>query len=580
MNRSFLRSSYEYRYWIVIFVSIIFVNAFVTIYILNEKYIYYWDFTGYWDLYSFLGEKFALSPHQAIKSIVSSIQNDEYNLFPVLFLMPFYYVFGDSRLTYVLATANLYLIPSVLILTFLSEKIVRSYRGKIDGWVFFLSFATIILFWPSWIPLLRGLPDISGIVFLGLALLIYFQKPIEEQKGNYLIALGVLLFLMTISRRWYSFWAFTFLATSFIERTVFLIRNRSFTKKNFITIVKKLAYPFFTYTILMILLIRPILIKSIESDYGYIYSAYKLPLLQSIRDFEKHLGITLISFVLIAIVLASRRKEQGRIALFATLQLILIFYLFNRIQSFGLQHYLLISANIIILLTLFIDEIYSISKKPFFRIAFLSTYTFIFLTSFSLVFIPSTETLFPLSYAFPLVRCYPLKRNDIEEIYRMVNTLENILDKNPSEFIYVLSSSKLFNSSTLSAAARKTNKNSIILKNLKPTADVDRRDGFPFAFFESKYVILADPIQYALPEKDQQVVGILAQKILNKEGIGMDYEKMPFTFNLDNGVKVYIYQRLSPATYGDVRGILNEFLLSYPDWSTKYGVIPSSVLKK
>lgn len=580
MNRPFSRSLYEYRYWVVIFISIIFVNVFVTIYILQEKYIYYWDFAGYWDRYSILGEMFAKSPHQAINSIVSSIQNDEYNLFPVIFLMPFYFIFGDSRLAYILGMGNLYLTVSILILTYLVEKIIRSYRGEIDTSVFFLSFATILLFWPSWIPLLRGLPGMLGVVFVCLTLLIYFQKPIEEQKIYFLVVIGILLFLMTITRRWYAFWVLTFFATSLLERAAFMIRNRVFSHKNLIILIKKLSYAFITYVILMFLLIRPILVRSIESNYGYIYSAYKLPLLQAIWDFGKHFGIILISFVIIAIILSSKKELQSRIALFLIIQMILIFLLFNHIASFGQQHYLLVSTNMMILLSLFIDEAYFISEKLLLRMTFSFAYTLILIVSFSLVFVPWTEKLIPSSSAFPLVRCYPLKRNDIDEIYRMVYTLEQVLENNPDEFIYVLSSSKLFNSSTLSAAARKTNRESIILRNLKPTADVDKRDGFPIAFFEAKYVIVADPIQYALPEKDQQVVGILARKILNKEGVGVNYEKMPFSFNLDYGVKLYIYQRLYPATPKDVKDTLQEFLPSYPDWSTKFESMTSSSFKK
>lgn len=74
-----------------------------------------------------------------------SIRKSDYNRFPMLLLMPFYFIFGESRLRYILAITNTFFMSCVLILTFLSEKVISVYRGKISISVFFI-FMTLLHF--------------------------------------------------------------------------------------------------------------------------------------------------------------------------------------------------------------------------------------------------------------------------------------------------------------------------------------------------------------------------------------------------------------------------------------------------
>ena len=108
----------NYRYLVTILLSVVFVNAFTVYFIKQERYIYNWDMLAYWDPYIEIGRSLLISPLGTIKSILLSVRYSDYNDLPVVPLLPFYYIFGETRLGYILAISNMYLLPSILILTY------------------------------------------------------------------------------------------------------------------------------------------------------------------------------------------------------------------------------------------------------------------------------------------------------------------------------------------------------------------------------------------------------------------------------------------------------------------------------
>ena len=75
--------------------------------------MYYWDWSAYWITYIDFSRSLVEHPIAAVRSLIDSIRTDDYNLSPVLALVPFELMFGPGRLTYILAITNLYRIHSV-----------------------------------------------------------------------------------------------------------------------------------------------------------------------------------------------------------------------------------------------------------------------------------------------------------------------------------------------------------------------------------------------------------------------------------------------------------------------------------
>jgi hypothetical protein len=99
-------------------------NVFAAYYVNQEHSVYVWDYKLYWLFYRDFGSSLVQHPMDALHSLIESIQNDDYNLLPVLPLSPFAWLFGTSRLTYILAITNVALLPSALIISLLAQRIL------------------------------------------------------------------------------------------------------------------------------------------------------------------------------------------------------------------------------------------------------------------------------------------------------------------------------------------------------------------------------------------------------------------------------------------------------------------------
>jgi hypothetical protein len=152
----------------------------------------------------------------------------------------------------------------------------------------------------------------------------------------------------------------------------------------------------------------------------------------------------------------------------------------------------------------------------------------------------------------------------MKEINNLLDSLATLV-KNNDGTIYVLSSTSRLNDEILRSACRSYTHTPAVCKNILFAHHVDKRDGFPFQFLTARYVVIADPIQYHLRPEDQRVVGILADEILNQRGIGLSFRALNYNFTLDNNVKAYIFEKITPFRRSDLDQLSRLFLTHYPD---------------
>lgn len=173
--------------------------AIATFYISSEKFFYYWDLANYSNKTSELVESFRSSPHQAIKTFVKSL-SDDYSQLPCLLLVPFIFLFGDSRIVYIVSSALVYIVPFSLVMGMLATKIIPVHSRLVFWSTTFLT----LLIPPTWISTLRGYPDIGAAVLIGLAVLIYL-KDIKLKIWWQAPLIGVLLALAILFRRHFAY---------------------------------------------------------------------------------------------------------------------------------------------------------------------------------------------------------------------------------------------------------------------------------------------------------------------------------------------------------------------------------------
>jgi len=113
---------------------------------------------------------FRESPFKAIQLIRESLAW-EYNRIFALPLIPFILIFGDSRLTFVISLALVYLLPFSLTLGVIATKVVPVHPRTV-----YWSTALLTLLIPTnWIPTLYSYHDTDGALLVALATLVYLQ---------------------------------------------------------------------------------------------------------------------------------------------------------------------------------------------------------------------------------------------------------------------------------------------------------------------------------------------------------------------------------------------------------------------
>jgi hypothetical protein len=193
---------------------------------------------------------------------------------------------------------------------------------------------------------------------------------------------------------------------------------------------------------------------------------------------------------------------------------------------------------------------------------------------FAYSLIPNFSVPRQMVFLYPTELYKPLVRDDLKEINRLLEYIERLSADKPGAAFYLLSSSALWNSSILQTAVKEKYKDPDTMPKINTTSDVDKRDGFPLQFFTSGYVIVAEPLQYHLDKKNQHIITIPVEKILKREGIGMNYKELPESFDLDKNINLHVYEREKPPDYATIRSTLNDFLAYYPDMADRYNVLP------
>lgn len=541
-------------------------NVLVYSFVINEKYIYFWDYSGYWASWINISEIFTKNPSKAMAILWDSIRYSDYNMLPVMMLIPWNILFGDSRVSYILAIANLFAIPSaILILYFIKKNVIHENNKSLILHLFI--FMIILLLPQLWIPLLRGEVGVVGIAIIACILIIYFKKPVEDQDFSSIFIIGALLCLLILMRRWYAYWTVSFFISVFVDVLIMEFLKKNYSIKSHFKSLWNVIKIGILSSLLFFFISTPYAMKMLVTDYSDIYSAYKSndTVWLAFRSFYYSFGPVWVFLSVAGIICSIFIPKLRRISLFLCLQFLTIFTLFSRVQNFGPQHYYLLVSMVLIFVTILLYYIYKFNIVFLVKGILLFSIFIVILLNFSVVFIPySVNSNMLIKNISSVEKCYPMIRNDINVIYDIYNTLYSI-SKLDNDRIYVLSSSFIFNDDILKNITLFDRSIPNINDKIFSSNHVDKRDGFPNQFITAKYVLVCSPIQYHLRTSDQRVIGILADQLLNMKLIGRSYRKMDYDFILDSNVHVFVYEKVSPIKQEDLNEIAKIFHSYYPD---------------
>ena len=546
-------------------VCILLVNILVYSYIKTENAIYYWDISAYWKNSIGLINIFNASFRDGVHSVLASL-NQDYNLLPLVPLLPFLEILGTSRTIFILSILNLYLVPFAVILAYTSISLFKI-SGVKKKVTFYTSCLFTALFFPALLaPILDGRPDAISLLSMALIFLLYTKT--NFTKYRHYVILGILICSMIVFRRYYSFWALGFFvsyaATIVLQR--WIINNKKL-DANLLEILKRPVYGLFIsgLTIIAIMLVgfRDVFLRYITEDYSDLYSAYHFGSFSNqIVLFVHNFGIIFIVPLVIALIIVFRMNKDRTLkwlSVFIVLQSVIIFLTFTRTQTFGIHHYYMLTP--IFIWSFYIIFGFTIKYKKNYIvqvgmvlliIGALSVISFTGERSYTKDSVQ--QSFFGLTKSIS-----PIKRHDIPELKSMAVYLKSIMKS--SDYVYVIASSDTFNDDIL----RNVNLPDPIDINVSGAAHVDKRDGFPNYMFDAQYLIVADPPQIHLKPGSQDVIQYPAELILNNKALNLISLRK---FVIDNGVSLTVYKKTGPYNIEFIESLRNHFKNKYPTYPT------------
>ena len=542
-------------------------NLFAVWFVNQERFIYFWDYSGYWVKYIRAGDLFLRNPPAIIKLVWESMRAD-YNYFPVIFIFPFKLLFGAGRLPYILSVVNIFAFTSAVSFFLLFKEIAQKLNKDLPLSVSFVVLFTLFSFPLFWCPILRGYLDVGCVFFMNLILLVYYKYEFNKQRFRNLAFIGLLVGLLVIFRRYFMIWAVSFYPALLLTELFLSFKGDRFEYKYFKRSLLNVLIIGVTWVAFLLIIAYPMLLKILGSNYSYAYSAYKhtTNLFHFFLLTFKQMGIFYTAFFIVGVFTSIYLVPTRKLGILFTLQFFIITLLFYRIQDFGLHHYYLWIPNMVLFIGLFAAMVlFKIPSKAG-RTVVCSVYFITLLAIFLRTFIPLQAQLLPgkTGYLSSGVECYPHTRSDIDDIKKLSDVLSGILEGG-NDKLYVLSSSGILNYSILRNAHLVLNSVQNIENHILYSHDIDKKDGFPLTFSTAKYIVVASPMQYHLAPEEHRIMSVLAESILGNTGIGTSYIKLPYEFNLEQNVKVYIYEKVRPFRKEDIESLSYFLRRYYPD---------------
>lgn len=471
----------EHKYFSLFFVGAISLISLIfgIIYVLLSKTVYFWDDATYWDIGRLLAEKpFGLT---FLKDVYSSIGTSDYNYLVAIPVAIWMKAFGITRVSYIISIIIFYLIPSEVMIYSLAKKL-----SKVPEF----AFVTTILAIPSlWYITSIGFIDIAG-VFIGLVCYyLYMTNVLDNKKYLKNILLGALLVLMMVMRRYFAFFAVSFITVSVIDSVIF--------KRN----IKEMACMLLSVVLILLVFFYPFFKNILLKDYGTLYSSYRYDLWTDLKLITRYFGTFFVLVVLVGGVQLIAKKRDLMCG-FAILQMIVCAAMFVSTQTHGQQHLLLYIPGLVMV---FIRLTNAINKKRFLIFVCLLTIFNAISPCIGRVQPNNIREIKTLAM-FPSYSVKPKKRNDINSILALKRTLDKKIPEGTK--CGVLSSSFVINSSILINVVPSLNMKEERTDNyIVGLPEVDSRDYWRLnEIYECDYILVATPAQTHLASGEQTII--------------------------------------------------------------------------
>jgi hypothetical protein len=542
-------------------------------YVGSEQTVYWWDYLMWWNLTIKLMVEMLMAPAQAVESVRRSLESSEYPLLPAIPLAAWCAAAGTTRLPFVLGITTLYGSAAAAGLAYVCRAGSKESdpAGSPGPAVAALPAVVFTLWSLPFVVAMRGFVDVGAVAISYVILGLFLAAPQGRWNVGRWAAVGALLALLFIFRRYWAFWVTSFAMVVTIDALWQAWQARSDPGRAWL---RPLAAPAVVGTAsaaTAAIVAWPMVWRALTTSYADIYSAYQMPatasllaeVARSTADLVAANGVlaTLAGVAALGMLVAGRgTRRMG--AMLAALA-ILSYLQFRRVQGPGHHHHLLWSSLLTAATALAATSL-AARLRPGRAWALVAGLVVTGGLQWAAAAVPAGA-------AIRVLMCgstaeLPLVRTDLPELGRLVATIDRVAaEMGGRPGIYCLASSAALNSNILYAYPPSLHRPFASALLVRNTANIDKRDGFPSELVTADLVVVCDPPQVHQGLENQQVVVEPARQFLAGEGFGSAFERLPVEFMLEGGVHTFLYVRTRPIEPADVAALSAALRRHYPD---------------
>ena len=521
-------------FWSVACITMIVCFIMYLVNIINTKQIYTWDQRCYYNNQLDLNERFNQSFHSGIKRIIGSTYKEDYGYFLLSFTtLPFSFS-NMTEYAFIITYAFWLILPVILIWLTNIENIIQKLNFKNEKIALIISAILLIVF-----PLLHkaaitGQPDIFGLFWIGLIVLLTFDYDFSKKDYTRWGMIILFSFLLAITRRWYIF----FMIGYYLIYGIIMVLDALIKKDKIV--VKKVIRNELTFLIVasisLVILLFPIIIKTVKANYTVSYSDWKFGGVKNELNRQEHfIGCIGLLFMLIGGIYGIANKNTRNFSVRLIGSYFLILFLFNRVQSMGYHQSLILMPEYILLFELGIIAICQIKNTIIMHIS--SFIVVIYLMTSTYGTFSENKKFFSNAY-YSNISLKPIYRDDYENIGKVVDFIkENCTEENDKVYANFASVKYCGDTFRFFLMPDKYLMNIVYYESA-----IDNVHGFPIGILDSKYVLIANKVIDSTGATKSTIIPTINEAFKNDEIIRNRFEKVK-DFKITNEFTFYCYER-------------------------------------
>ncbi len=522
-------------------------------YITPETGFYWWDYADYHNYAILVAEAFNQSPSDGWEFLGQSLSQQKNGLH-ILPLLPIIQLGDHRRLAYILSLALVYLIPFSLGMGAIATELPLRHLGQ---WgkrpVFWFTTVLTLLLPMTWIPMLRGYPDIGGAMVLVWATWLYLRYPRLRQPWQILV-LGAMIALSILLRRHFAYAALTLLLAAALSQ---LVGSRKDWQKSLILWLR-LAMVGIVSLIVMAIVAPEFTQKAMTTDFGSRYQLWSLPLGVMLSRTGAAYGWGLWAMAIVGWLVSQRWGQLGWrvVGMAAGLSLAVVLLKLR----YGNLHYTLHLTPWLVLGLLAFTEVLLDRVQRRWGLVLLGAYVLVnFSSGLGMLSTgmsplvsdsPSESVLARVSLKPLLAKAHPpLVRQDTAELERLLLRLQALSQQ--QQTIALLAASNQVNASMFQSEAFQRFDSSL---TLLPVAIFDGPVSPLETVSEADVVIVATPPQLielqdeqVVRSQSQTMIRLISEAFIQNQTIAEEFRRLPDSFELQGGVQLWLYERRQPT---------------------------------